>query len=174
MIEIRQLTEVDMLKAMELKILCWTEESAGMAENRLLIEEELRFWTDWMHNAEKHDDVRLLIGAIENGEMLGVAFGSFAETEDIEKNGIELNGLWVYPQHRNRGVSLMLLVYLLDYYTNLGMEQIVIYNFHNSASNTFYRKDEQMEEKIPVDMFIGDIKTMKGNIENSLLNYMEK
>jgi GNAT superfamily N-acetyltransferase len=41
--------------------------------------------------------------------MLGAAFSSFAETYDISENGIELNGLWVDPDHRNKGISLMLI-----------------------------------------------------------------
>lgn len=182
MIEIKQLTETDMYKAMYLKVLCWSEELAGRSEATLSFEKELEFWMNWMHTANEHDDIRLLIGAFENGELLGVAFGSLAEIEDIKENGIELNGLWVYPKHRNRGISLMLLVNLLDYFLKLKMKQIIIYNFHYSPSNTFYRKfgshvlreEVQMKEKVPVDVFVCDIKVMKEMMEHSLLKYITK
>lgn len=39
MINIRQLTESDMQQAIELKVLCWTEELAGKAENTLSVRE---------------------------------------------------------------------------------------------------------------------------------------
>lgn len=179
MIVIRELTEIDMLQAMELKALCWPEELAGLSDNRLSVIKELEFWTNWMQKAEENDDVRLLIGAFEDGQMLGVAFGSFAEIEDIERDGIDLNGLWVYKEHRGRGISLMLLVHLLDYFINIGKKQMTIYNFHHSSSNSFYRKygayvireDFQMKEQLPVDVFICDIKDMKLRMEQSLIKY---
>lgn len=179
MIHIRELTQTDMRQAMELKVSCWPEEVAGLSDETPGIGQELEFWTDWMHTATEHSDVRLLIGAFEDEEMLGVAFGSFAEPEDIVKNGIELNGLWVCPQHRGRGLSLMLVMHILDYYSALGMDQIVIYNMHHSPSNTFYRKfgcrvmrmDVQMKENVPVDVFISSISEMKEVMNRSLERY---
>ncbi|WP_346913225.1 hypothetical protein [Clostridium sp.] len=53
MIEIRQLKESDMQQALELKILCWTEELMGKAENTLSISQELEFWIEWMHTGKK-------------------------------------------------------------------------------------------------------------------------
>lgn len=180
MIEIRQLVESDMQQAIELKVLCWTEELAGKAENTLAASKELEFWLEWMNTAQVYEDVRLLIGAFENDEMLGVAFGSFAEPLDISHKGIELNGLWVYPHHRNKGISLLLIRYLLDFYLEKGMERIVIYNHHYSPSNQFYhkfgaeviRQDSQMGGRLLVDVFLGDMLIMKRNIEKSLKKYI--
>ncbi|WP_291574315.1 hypothetical protein [Clostridium sp. UBA4548] len=93
MIEIRELTEMDMKEAIGLRILCWTEELAGKAENTLSVEEELEMWVDWMNKAEENNDIRMLVGDFEGGRLLGVAFSSFAETFDIPERGIELNGL---------------------------------------------------------------------------------
>jgi len=117
MIEIRQLREREWRRAMELKIACWTEELAGKAANNLALAEQLGFWTDWMYGATDNHDIRVTLGAFENGVLLGVTAGSLAETTDIPVNGMELNGLWVNPEHRGRGVSLRLLLYLLDYST---------------------------------------------------------
>lgn len=180
MIEIRLLTEADLQEAVELKVLCWTEELAGRAENTLSVSKELEFWADWMRSAEEQNDIRLLIGAFENDKMLGVAFSSFAETSDILEKGIELNGLWVYPTERNRGASLMMMSYILDYYLELGMEMIVIYNLHYSPSNKFYRKfgasvarqESQMDGKLLVDVFFADMFMMQKKLEQSLRKYI--
>ena len=165
MITIRPLIGEDMQAAIELKVQCWTEELAGIEENTLSVKAELDFWLEWMNSAQEHNDIRLLIGAFENKDMLGVAFASLAEADDIPSKGIELNGLWVSPEHRGCGVSLRLMVHVLDYYRSMGMERIVIYNCHHAPSNAFYRKFgaqvmrqvNQMQGKLPVDVFIADV-----------------
>ncbi|GAB6109952.1 GNAT family N-acetyltransferase [Fusibacter bizertensis] len=179
MIKIRELTQKDMEQAVQLKILCWTEELAGKAENTLSFSQELEMWVEWMNTANENNDIRLLIGAFENDKMLGVAFGSFAETFDISEKGIELNGLWVYPDKRSRGVSLMLVIYMLDFYLDKGMEKMVIYNHHYSPSNQFYHKfgaqvvkqQHQMNGKLLVDLFLTDILSMKSMMVHSLKKY---
>ncbi|ARC83850.1 acetyltransferase domain protein [Clostridium argentinense CDC 2741] len=180
MIKIRQLTEEDMRQASELQILCWTEESAGKAENTLSLSEQLDFWVDWMNTAKENNDIRLLIGAFEDDKMLGAAFSSFAESSDIPKKGIELNGLWVYPDQRNREISLMMIIYTLDFYMTKGMEKIVVYNHHYSPSNQFYRKfgaqvarqEYQMGDRLLIDIFLADILLMRRNMEQSLKKYV--
>ncbi|SFB43499.1 GNAT family N-acetyltransferase [Clostridium frigidicarnis] len=180
MIKIRQLTEGDMEQAIELRILCWTEELAGKAENTLSVSKELDLWLEWMNTAKENKDIRLLIGAFENNKMLGVAFSSFAETFDIPEKGIELNGLWVYPDQRGKGISLMMMIYTLDFYLEKDMEKIVVYNHHYSSSNEFYRKfgaevakqEYQMESRLLVDVFLADMLSMKRNMEKSLKKYV--
>lgn len=180
MINIRQLTEADMKQAIELKILCWTEELAGKAENTLSVSEELDFWVEWMNTAKENNDIRLLIGAFENEKMLGVAFSSFAESYDIPEKGIELNGLWVYPNQRSRGISLLMLIYIMGFYLAKGMETIVVYNHHYSPSNQFYLKfgakvskqEYQMDGRLLVDVFLADMLSMKQNMEQSLKKYV--
>ena len=165
-----------MPKAMELKVQCWTEELAGHSENTLSLDEELAFWLKWMKSAKENNDVRMLIGAFENGNMLGAAFASFAETGDIKERGIELNGLWVYPEHRGRGVSLRLVLHVLQFYLLMGMERIVVYNHHFAPSNSFYhkfgaqvaRQDHQMDGKLLVDVFMAEISDLKTRMEQSL------
>lgn len=180
MIKIRQLTEKDMRQAMELKVLRWDEELAGKAENTLTVSQELGFWIEWMNSSKENNDIRLLIGAFENDVMLGVAFSSFAETYDIPEKGIELNGLWVYPDQRNRGISLMMIDYIIDFYHEMDMKKMVVYNHHYSSSNQFYRKfgghvvkqEYQMDGKLLVDVFIIDLLLMKSKIEQSLKKYI--
>jgi hypothetical protein len=67
---------------------------------------------------------------------------------------------------------------VLDYYENLGLKEIVIYNFHNSSSNSYYHKfgaevlrtEHQMEEQLPTDVFRCDIVTMKEYMNKSMVN----
>jgi GNAT superfamily N-acetyltransferase len=181
MIEIRQLKEREWEQAMELKIICWTEELAGKAENDLIRSEQLDFWINWMYTATDNNDIRVTLGAFENGELLGVVAGSIAEITDISEKGIECNGLYVNPKHRNRGISLRLLVYLLNYFQNFGMEQIVIYNHRYAPSNNFYRKFgvKEMRQDIQiaagieilVDVFIIDIEYFKEGLSKTLARY---
>lgn len=178
MLIIRELLDSDMLEAIQLKALCWPEELAGLSDNKLDIEKEHLYWVDWMHTEVDNNDVRTLLGAFENGQLLGVAFASYAEKEDSDC-GIELNGLWVYPEMRGRGISLMLMIKILNYYHNLGSKEIVIYNYHHSSSNSFYRKfgatvfksEFQMAEKIPTDVFKCDIADMLTSMNRSLSYY---
>ena len=178
-IEIRKLTNDDMPLAMELKISCWTEELAGKAENTLKQEEELKFWVDWMNTSDVHNDIRMLVGAFENSNLLGVAFASFVDSKDAPESGIELNGLWVYPQHRGRGISLKLILEILNYFISLGVPRMEVYNSHFAPSNGFYKKlggividsEYQMESKLLVDIFEFDIYELKKRLEKTLLRY---
>ncbi len=181
MITIRELTKDELKQAIELKILCWPEELVGKADKTLDLSEELKFWTKWRDTAKNYDDVRLLIGAFENEKMLGVAFASFAEVEDVAGNkGVELNGLWVYKEHRGRGISLRLISYVLDFFKNINKEKIVIYSFHYAPSNMFYRKFgaivmkkvKQLERMVVTDVFVAHIDAFKDNIERSLVKYL--
>lgn len=178
LITIRELQDKDMQEAIQLKALCLPEELAGMSDEKLNIEKEYSFWTNWMHAGIENNDVRTLLGAFENDKMLGVAFASYAETED-SNSGIELNGLWVYPEIRGRGISLMLISKILDYYEKLGRKEIIVYNYHNSSSNSFYRKlggkvfktELQMDGKVPTDVFKCDISAMIDYVSKSIVKY---
>ncbi len=177
MIDIRELNESDLKEVIALKIECWTEELAGRASNTLSDQEELSFWSKWYQSAEENNDIRVMLGAFIGDEMLGVAIGSLADSSDIPKDGIELNGLWVYRQHRSRGVSLKLLDHLLTFYRDIGKRTIVIYNLHHSPSNGYYRKlgcrqvDQvyQIDGKLLVDIFNSDVTDLLKSI-GSLLN----
>ena len=144
-----------MHQAMELRVLCWTEELAGKAES----------------------DIRLCIGAFENGKMLGVAFGSLAEPSDIPEKGIELNGLWIYPDQRGKGIFLMLIIRILDFYLKKGMKQIVVYSHHYAPSSQFYRRfgaqvarqEYQMDDRLLVA-----VKKIEQSLGYPSLNYARR
>lgn len=179
MMEICNLTNDDMPLAIELKISCWTEELAGKAKNTLTHEKECAFWTNWMNMPNENNDIRILIGAFEQSHMLGVAFASFLDSKDAPENGIELNGLWVFPQHRGKGVSLKLISELLDYFIPLGVTKMEVYNAHYAPSNEFYKKfggtvidsEYQLDGKLPIDIFEFDTRDLKTRLEKTLLRY---
>ncbi|MDF2543001.1 MAG: hypothetical protein K0S47_2719 [Herbinix sp.] len=179
MISIRELKDKDMMQAIQLKLICWPEELAGMSDHELDIEKEYIFWFEWMHNGIENNDVRSLLGAFEGETLIGVVFASFAEKDESD-NGIELNGLWVHPETRGRGISLVLMIKILNYYESLGLKEIIIYNLHNSPSNSFYKKfgaavyktEFQMKERVPTDVFKCDIHAMREHMNKSVSNYL--
>ncbi len=125
---IRNLRENDITEAMELKISCWTEELASKAENDLVLQDEVDFWIDWMNTPDEHNDIRIFIGAFESEELLGVAAASFIESKDTPENGVELNGLWVFPQYRGKGISLQMILHILDFFISLDVKKMEVYN----------------------------------------------
>ena len=90
---------------------------------------------------------------------------------------MELNGLWVYQQHRKKGISLMLMYKVLNEFLELGSRKAIVYNFHNSSSNSYYRKlgfkvidtEYQMRERIPVDIFACDMQFLKNTLQEKLM-----
>ena len=176
---IRQLTNADIPKAMELKIMCWTEELAGQAENDLVLEEEVEFWTDWLNTPDEHNDIRVFIGAFENNNLLAVAAGSFIESKDAPHEGIELNGLWVFPEYRGRGISLKLMLHILDVFMPLGVTKMEVYNPHHAPSNGFYKKfggkvirqEYQMDGRLPVDIYEFELADFRSQLEKAALRY---
>lgn len=170
---IRELYDEDLVEAVKLKGICLPEELGEFCEKDFDLNSELKFWFDWMHTGVEHNDVRVLLGAFEKNVLCGSAFASFAEKED-SGNGFELNGLWVHPSYRRKGISLRLLIKLLNYYQILGLSEIVIYCYHNAPSNIFYQKlgakvfrqDLQTKKRIQVDVFLADIAVMKKRIKD--------
>ena len=178
MIEVRALTTEELATAIKLKIHCWQEELAGKVVHELSFEEEMTFYTRWAVSEKEHQDRRILLGAFQEGKLLGAAFGSFAEVED-DKDAVDLNGLWVEEDHRGKGISLMLLSVLVKAYRDLGKEQMVVYNHHFAPSNEYYRKlrgevirqDRQMNEKLLVDVFRISMENMEKQLSEMLDQY---
>lgn len=178
MIKIRSLLPDEMMKAIEIKGICWPEEIQGKSKIQFDREKEYQFWSKWMISSIENNDDRQLYGAFDQDTLLAVIFASFAEVEDSE-NGIEINGLWVDPKHRNKGLSLHLLKKIIEYYLDLNKNEIIIFNFHYSSSNSFYKKlganiikqTHQLEEKVPIDVFSCDLQDMLNNINQRINKY---
>lgn len=158
---IKHLDAEHLKDAIKLKIECWSEELSGKAENTLDFNKEYAFWLKWLSSGKQNDDERLGLGIFKGATFLGCAFASFAEPFDIAEEGIELNGLWIKPEYRGRGLSMMLLKALCKHYEAFGIKEMVIYNVHGSKSNDFYihlgaerlRHEKQMDGVLPIDVF---------------------
>ncbi len=169
---VRNLTPDNLKQAIQLKIACWPEQLAGVAENDLSLAKEYAFWLDWMNTAEEHNDMRMLIGIFHEEKLAGAAFASFAEEHDCAQGGIELNGLWVDEGYRGRGLSVFLLRHIVDCYQKKGKEKLVVYCHHYAPSNKFYRKlggkvlrqDRQMAGALLVDIFEFDLKLLSASL----------
>jgi len=159
-LEIRALTYEDMTEALRLKIECWTEELQGVAKNDLDFDSEFLFWTDWMYKAEAHHDIRRLIGAFEDQQLLGVSFASIAEVFDCE-NAFELNGLWVDPKARKKGIARKLIKDHAIAFKKEDFKEMIVYCHHFAPAHDFYvhlggkviREELQMDGILKVDVF---------------------
>jgi hypothetical protein len=178
MLNIRNLNHDELKEAVMLKITSWSEELNGVAENQIQFDEEYKFFTQWIEDEKEANDVRTLIGVFEDSHLLGCAFASFADIYDCEENGIELNGLWIYPFARNRNLSLLLIDYILNIYMPLGMTKMIVYSHHYAPSNSFYhhlggkviKYDLQMHGKLEVDIFEFDLDELKKFIQSKNIN----
>lgn len=175
MIEIRPLRDEELLAAMDLKVRCWSEELAGRAENSLSAEKELSFFRQWVDEEEQYEDLRILLGAFEEGRLLGVAMGSFAEEDG--KNAMELNGLWVEESARGRGISLQLLKSLISSFLAEGKDTMVVYSHHHAPSNSFYRRfhgevlrqELQMGGLLLIDVFSLNLSSLQEEIQGVIV-----
>lgn len=173
MIVLKDLTENDYESAMALRVNCWTEELNGKAENRLDLKREVADLREWLSDAEKNNDCRIIVGAFEDNQFLGFAAASFAETHDIESKGVELNYLFVNEHSRGRNISLKLLKYLIELFNQKGCIGLVVYNHHFAPSNEYYhklggvviRQEEQGCDKLLIDIFKFDVEDLKKKLQ---------
>ena len=174
MIVLKELIEHDYKRAMALRINCWTEELNGKGENRLELEKEAEDLQEWLSEAENNNDCRVVIGAFEDDKFLGFAAAIFAETFDIENNGFELNYLFVNEDSRGRYISLKLLDYLVDLFSQKGCTDLIVYNHHFAPSNEYYsklggvviRQEEQGCDKLLIDVFRFDVRSLECKLQS--------
>ncbi len=174
MVVLRELVEHDYERAMALRVSCWTEELNGKGENRLDLENEVEDLREWLSNAESNNDFRIIVGAFEDDKFLGFAAASFAETFDVASNGFELNYIFVNKSYRGRNISLNLLKYLVDFFSQKGCTDLIVYNHHFAPSNKYYhklggvviRQEEQGSDKLLIDVFKLGVSDLKIKLHN--------
>lgn len=101
----------------------------------LTVETELAMFESWVNEEET---LAKVFGAFNGGQMVGYIAVSRNLGEPEGYDG-EVNNLFVRPGHRGEGIGLLLLQIGLEYLRGLGYESVIIYNYHPSASNAFYR-----------------------------------
>ena len=157
--KLRDLTILEVVAAIDLKVRCWDEELAQKASNTLDFNEEVLEWQTWVQTAEEHQDVRVFVGAFEGTTLLGTAAASYVEDRDNPEAGCELNGLWIETFARGQGLSRQLIEFVLRSFPDC--PKMIVYSHHYAPSNSFYshlggrvvRQEWQMEGQLLVDVF---------------------
>jgi len=168
---IRPLLSNEYLEAMELKVSCWDEELAGLAPNRLNVNEQLKFALSWMNSAKEHNDIRIMLGAFDNHHFMGFVGASIAD-EDVLKNAVELNYLFVKEEYRGQGLSLKLIQEIINIFREKEFEYMIVYNHHFAPSNDYYKKlggeviqqVEQGADKLKIDIFSFNLEILNNKL----------
>lgn len=136
--EIRAMTSEDLILAARLRIACWEKDYAGIVPSGVLRQdEEVRRMQDWLDN-EAEDHFKM-IGAFDGDRLAGFTGGALADPQDTDC-GVELYYLFVDPEYRGQKLSLRLLDRIVKAFQVYRFHEMVVYNFSEAASNTFYRK----------------------------------
>ena len=136
--EIRELTVDDLPLAARLRISSWESDYAGIIPSGILqLETEVERMKDWLDN-EAEDHFKL-IGAFDGDRLAGFTGGAMADTADSEC-GYELYYLFVDPEYRGQRLSLQLLSRIIKAFQAYCFHEIIVYNFAETPSNSFYRK----------------------------------
>jgi GNAT superfamily N-acetyltransferase len=134
---IRLLQSSDLPSVVAIKEGCWKRDYAGVVPaNAFSASAELELLRAWL--AGPPEDLRIMYGAADNEVLVGFAGGSRADLQD-SRNGMEVNYLFVRQDYRHRGIAIRLLQALLDRFAPEGIEEVIIYNWHEVPSNQFYR-----------------------------------
>jgi GNAT superfamily N-acetyltransferase len=135
---IRELTEKELFMAVELNYNCWNDDFAGVIPyDSMNVDTEFTFVSNWINDKECQD-IRRIYGAFDGGEFLGYVGASIAEKEDAE-HGVELNYLFVKKEYRGMALGLKLIRTILIEFEEYGVNKLIVYNFHESESNKFYK-----------------------------------
>ncbi|GCD09377.1 GNAT family N-acetyltransferase [Clostridium tagluense] len=174
---IRELTHEELLMAVELNHQCWNDDFAGIIPyDSMDVAEEISFVSNWLNDKEC-DDIRRIYGAFEGDSFLGYVGGSLAEKEDA-KHGVELNYLFIKKEYRKKALGLKLISTILVEFKEYNVDQLIIYNWHDSESNKFYRYlggeilkqviQTPKGKEVLVDVFIWDIDILMKLINHKL------
>lgn len=101
----------------------------------LQVERELAEFESWISEEETQARV---FGAFDGDRMVGYIAVSRNVGEPVGYDG-EVNNLFVRPGCRNLGIGLALLRVGLEHLRSLGHRSVIIYNYHPSTSNAYYR-----------------------------------
>jgi|GEM_PF-191899 len=135
---IRELTEKELFMAVELNYDCWNDDFAGVIPyDSMDVDKEFTFVSNWINDKECQD-IRRIYGAFDGDKFLGYVGASIAEKEDAE-HGVELNYLFGKKEYRGMALGLKLIRTILVEFEEYGVNQLIVYNFHESESNKFYK-----------------------------------
>lgn len=135
---IRELKHEELRMAVELNYQCWNDDFAGIIpHDSMNVDKEIKVVSKWI-NDKNCGDIRRMYGAFQGDNFLGYVGGSVAEKEDAD-HGVELNYLFVKKEYRGKALGLKLIRTILIEFIEYGTDKLIIYNWHHSESNRFYR-----------------------------------
>lgn len=137
-ITVRPLAQEEYIETVSIYLQCMRADYAFFPRaylDSLKVESELAEFERWVNEEET---LAKVFGAFDGDTMVGYIAVSrnLGEPENYEG---EVNNLFVRPSHRGQGIGLMLLQTGLEHLRGLGFVSVIIYNYHPSASNTYYR-----------------------------------
>jgi hypothetical protein len=176
---IRELSNDEIRMAAELHQKCWNEDFEGiLPKDAMDAKEQTKVLTDWM-GYKGTDDIRKLFGAFEGTDFIGFIGTSIADKDDAQK-GVEMNYLFLKKEFRGRNNSLRLIKRALDEYINKQFDHLIVYNWHGSESNNFYKylggeifrqiMQELKDSTLKVDVFRFDLRVLYNVISEKLRN----
>lgn len=179
---IRELSNDEIRMAAELNQKCWNEDFEGiLPTNAMDADAQTKVLTDWI-SYDGTDDTRRLFGAFDGPVFLGFIGTSIADKDDAQK-GVEVNYLFLKKEFRGRNNSLRLIKRALDEYIGRQFDRLIVYNWHGSESNNFYKYlgGEMFRQvscnvkgiSVMADVFRFDLKVLYHVISEKLRNEMK-
>jgi GNAT superfamily N-acetyltransferase len=171
-LEIRALCSSEYAAAIRIKQWCWQNDYAGVVPLEAFdYGQELEFLHEWMQGPPS--DLRLAKGAYVNDVLVGFVAASRAGSADSE-SGIEVNYLFVDGRHRNSGIALRLLQTILKDYGRHALKDVIVYNWHDAGSSTFYSHlngkvirgtiQRAADREMKVDVFLFELRRLLDRI----------
>lgn len=80
-----------------------------------------------------------IIGAFVDQQLVGYISTGKIEEEQATDCQCEITGFFVDKKFRNKGIGLMLLQRAMEFFQGHGFEKCAIYNYQQSAANSYYQ-----------------------------------
>jgi GNAT superfamily N-acetyltransferase len=173
--------EKEIRETSEIYIECWQNDYVGFIPpetlNNLNIDNEAKECGEWLEQDERN---QLFAGFLDH-KMVGYISVS-PHTEEPKAYQMEISGLFVRKDYRNKGFGIELLSYAVRELINQEVKRIIVYSYQDSGSNGYYRslggeaikKEIQYVEGKPLEVvcFGWDTKNLLINLEKKLEKYL--
>lgn len=180
-LEIREIKHEEIFETSQLYVDTIKIEYEGLIPNEVLNELEVnKEAEDLKKQLSTIEKYHFVYVAVDYNKIVGFISLSSSTVEPFEFDA-EINELFVKREFQSLGIGLRLLHFAVLELKENGYRQVMIYNFHKSKANGFYRKlDGRIIKKIKqdcygktleVDVFGWEIDTLIKQLEYKLLRY---
>lgn len=181
--QLRPIQVDEFRKAIEIKNESWKNDYKNVVPEEILknlnVDEETAWLTQWI-TEESEDDIRIILGAIVDNQIIGFVVASRVEECDAEYD-VEVNMLFVKDNYRNMGLGLKLLEAVSKFFIAKDFSSLILYNWRELRSNQFYLSiggrvvKEQMQncggKKLATDIFAWQIEELLAILQTKLTKY---